>query len=917
MDEKILGSSRPAPACPYALTPAAPPIPASGKHLILGCSVRRPARRPRDRRAAPPRLAEVIIIHVYSAALGVSVFACRQLAAAAAVSVVPARAGRAGGGWVSGPPAGVQSTSQPASPARPTIVTVVVSYCVGGQVSEAMAGEDQFQFNAPTFVDFTKDDYDEVDESYFDLPQKTPRRKTQGLKDLKPPAEEREQPPTEQGGEQEVPSEHKEPEQIPTKQAEQEEMPSEHKEPEHQRRQNKWTQKKPRNQNHPQNKQKNKNLPQKKLKQNRWLQNRKNKHNHLQNRQTNQTKWQQRRWTNRKPPAEPPKSVSKDKRRKSLKLDGAGVRQSPRLLAISKALRRSNASRQSSGDCRGTTSTQASQVKKVQPQKRVVPKVSGMSISEGDKEELELVATFRQKITNNKKRKDGAAPNQPFKLTKPQEFHFATDKRLRKQEVEDPAPPPPPPAARSTRSGRTKPQEFTFATDARIKTKESVKEETEAPVEFARSLRSSTLSLNKDSAGRRSPTIPKPFHLSESRKEQGEAAKRFLSMAELSCKNYIRTPEVYRKSKRTVSTDDLEDRKKPRGPTMAVTPNLATSKRRRSHSLMTQEEREQQEFEEAQKHAFKARPVNKRALKTPPNGYRVSSKPQSQPSESLMEEMIKMDSPPKMLVSMLPYAGLPLQGKKMNTKERMKKKEEKIKRVLEDEKSLAEFHARPMPLFEGVGVPARKPPTPTQVKPFALNVERRGSIKQEKFKQQLENEAKRDAAQRKFLAQDDSVVHKNPFVPQKSNRPLTEISNVTLSTEVRAVERSEFDQQRKELEEEMLAAKKMAEEHQAAEELAEMTRLRQAAVHKAQPIPKTKPMLLQPHLTDAHSAQVARFCHRLPPQPGLRGGAGRGNAGQADGPGLVGAGGQGGRTGQPASQPASQPAAVISFAKFG
>ncbi|MPC54196.1 Targeting protein for Xklp2 [Portunus trituberculatus] len=194
------------------------------------------------------------------------------------------------------------------------------------------------------------------------------------------------------------------------------------------------------------------------------------------------------------------------------------------------------------------------------------------------------------------------------------------------------------------------------------------------------------------------------------------------------------------------TTDDLEDRKKPRGPTMAVTPNLATSRRRRSLSLMTQEEREQQEFEEAQKHAFKARPVNRKALQTPPNGYRVPAKSQSRQSESLLE--MKIDSPPRMLVSMLPYAGLPLQGKKMNTKvkpfsfdqrdqERMKKKEEKIKKVLEEEKSLSEFQARPMPLFEGNGVLARKPSTPTQVKPFALNVERRGSIKQEKFKQQV------------------------------------------------------------------------------------------------------------------------------------------------------------------------------------
>ena len=127
---------------------------------------------------------------------------------------------------------------------------------------------------------------------------------------------------------------------------------------------------------------------------------------------------------------------------------------------------------------------------------RVMAKGSGMSITEAAKEELGIVATFRQKMTTNKKRKDGTAPNQPFKPTKPQEFHFATDKRLRKPEVEAAAPAPAPqPAARPTRSGPTKPQEFTFATDKRVKSRESVKEDSEVPMESARSLRSSTLSL--------------------------------------------------------------------------------------------------------------------------------------------------------------------------------------------------------------------------------------------------------------------------------------------------------------------------------------------------------------------------------------------------------------------------------------
>lgn len=44
-----------------------------------------------------------------------------------------------------------------------------------------------------------------------------------------------------------------------------------------------------------------------------------------------------------------------------------------------------------------------------------------------------------------------------------------------------------------------------------------------------------------------------------------------------------------------------------------------------------------------------------------------------------------------------------------------------------------------MPVFEdGVhGVPPKKPPTPTQVKPFRMRVDQRGSTKQERLKEQV------------------------------------------------------------------------------------------------------------------------------------------------------------------------------------
>lgn len=74
---------------------------------------------------------------------------------------------------------------------------------------------------------------------------------------------------------------------------------------------------------------------------------------------------------------------------------------------------------------------------------------------------------------------------------------------------------------------------------------------------------------------------------------------------------------------------------------------------------------------------------------------------------------------------------------------------------------------------------------------------------------QLEKEAQYEAEQRRFRAQGDDVVHKPPFIPEKSKKPLTEISNVALNTEIRASERSEYENQQKALEEERMAAKKM------------------------------------------------------------------------------------------------------------
>jgi len=57
----------------------------------------------------------------------------------------------------------------------------------------------------------------------------------------------------------------------------------------------------------------------------------------------------------------------------------------------------------------------------------------------------------------------------------------------------------------------------------------------------------------------------------------------------------------------------------------------------------------------------------------------------------------------------------------------------------------------------------------------------------------LEDEARKLQEAAQFKARPASVIHKKPFEPRKSERPLTDITTVKLNTELRAKEREEFD----------------------------------------------------------------------------------------------------------------------------
>lgn len=586
-----------------------------------------------------------------------------------------------------------------------------------------------------------------------------------------------------------------------------------------------------------------------------------------------------------------PQSAVKSAKRDNM-MSSIGVRQSPRLAAIAKvqnpfctpqAVRRSNASRQSLGSASSTGNksslgSQLNKVQKTKTQRPSVPKVPGMrGLSPRDQEDLAVIANFKNKMAQNKKKGDNSSSSHSrsgrLAPTKPQEFTFATDSRLRNQktaEIESSVPSQAPP--KPARHGPTRPKEFHFATDSRVKTHENT-EDTD-PVDFTRMLRSNQSASQKEKP--KGPTIPQPFNLTESRKGKVEEGNKFVSVAELNLKFHTKTPQRFRSKRGGGSMEDLHmDGKKTKanpGVTIPHTPVLSTRSRTRQVNYLTHEEQEQREFEEAQKHAFKANPLNKKVFEAPSTGYEVEKKLPTVPEPFNITEVKKNNLPlghnfremcnklggSTSSVASLPHGGIPSKWDKTSTKpqpfsfderdkQKMQKKQEMIQKVLEEEKKLAEFHAQPMPLFEGVrGIPEKKPPTPTRQQPFNLTSEYRGSLKQLQIKKSLEEQAKLEKEQREFRARSDAVVHKQPFIPEKSKKPLTDISGFTLNTEIRSEERNEFEMHRKRKEDELLAAKRENEERQAAEEAAEIARLRRTIVHKANPVPSYKPYVVKP-----------------------------------------------------------------------
>jgi hypothetical protein len=111
-----------------------------------------------------------------------------------------------------------------------------------------------------------------------------------------------------------------------------------------------------------------------------------------------------------------------------------------------------------------------------------------------------------------------------------------------------------------------------------------------------------------------------------------------------------------------------------------------------------------------------------------------------------------------------------------------------------------------------------------------------------------------------------------PFVPQRSSRPLTEISDVQLNSDIRAAKRQVFEKEKAEKEAAAQAALAILRQQQLEQEEREIKEMRKQMVVKARPVPnyhffEPKPSLAP--LTQPASPQLLtkrRQAHHPPSQ---------------------------------------------------
>ncbi|KAJ3329839.1 Protein tpx2 [Blyttiomyces sp. JEL0837] len=260
---------------------------------------------------------------------------------------------------------------------------------------------------------------------------------------------------------------------------------------------------------------------------------------------------------------------------------------------------------------------------------------------------------------------------------------------------------------------------------------------------------------------------------------------------------------------------------------------------------LTTEERELKSLAPFQH--FKARPLDKKPSLTVPMSPHIRKPKPLPPPEPEPPKIIKANPirftevrfEPVIEHRVILPADVKLPGDEI--RERKLREIEERRRLEEEMMEKAKvFQARPItkdlnsvdPLPEVLVKP------PTEPQPFQLETALRSAF------HPIDVHPAGPRPAKPFIAQPVPIFE--PFVPKKSTKPPTTCEEVVLHTDIRSDERRAYDEARrlKELAEEEMKEKMRLEKEE--QEKLEIRRLRQLAVHQAQPVRKFPPVVIHP-----------------------------------------------------------------------
>lgn len=447
---------------------------------------------------------------------------------------------------------------------------------------------------------------------------------------------------------------------------------------------------------------------------------------------------------------------------------------------------------------------------------------------------------------------------------------------------------------RSAVDNLTRPQEFHFATDDRLgpSANNTFANAVENGKNFVGTLRQHPPSPTFKN---RKPTVPVPFKMTETKKRKepdndDNPCGQYQSMAQKVYQWQKKTPERFRvKPVQEQNQGPPVTMEKAHKLTAPKTPNLKAKERTRPvpSDCVSKEEHERQQEAEMKSYKFKATELNRKIFEC--NGtlgvYMEPKKPltEVEPFNFNTEQRAEVhktkepaldeeENHPRQIKAQplpdfsnvfkpeLPHNSTHSQpfSFEHRDKELKQKKEEKMKAVLEEEKKAHEFHAQPLPSFTPPTLPSSSKLL-TEPAPFNLSTENRGAVKAEKWGQQLQHEIQQERMKRVFKARPTNVLYNAPFVPDKStSKPSTKIEEFSMNCDKRAKEREIYEMHKTERELEEEEARRQLEKEREEEEKIYIKNLRKQLVHKPNPIRKYRALEIkqsEKELTDPHSPE--------------------------------------------------------------